>query len=123
MSQYETVYRNAHPEELLALHESIEDLVPAAQTALLAEIERRGVNLDDVRQQDISASENIKRSKKRAFKKTLAFVGGASVAVFLLGAFRLQIGAIPYMMILAVAGYGAQWIFGKITHSKTLPPS
>lgn len=122
MSQYETIYRDAHPEELLALRESIVDLVPDAQIALLAEIERRGVNLDELRQRDISAEQSIKQSKKSAFKKTLAFVGGASVAVFLIGAFQLQLGAIPYMIIVALAGYGTQWMFGKITTSKTSHP-
>lgn len=103
-------YKNEPDEGLAALQETIEELVPEAQAALAAEIERRGLNTKSVRAQGVVIDAAIKTRKSAALKRTLCFLGGMLLAIFTMGALGIQLGAIPYMMVLAASGLLAQWL-------------
>ena len=103
-------YKNEPDEALAALQETVGDLVPEAQAALAAEIERRGLDTESVRARGVAIDTAIKTRKSAALKRTLCFLVGMVLAVFTLGALGLQLGAIPYMMVLAASGLLAQWL-------------
>lgn len=103
-------YQNEPDEALVALQETIEDLVPEAQAALEAEIERRGVDANSVRARGVVIDAAVKTRKSAALKRTLYFLAGMTLAIFTLGAFGIQLGAIPYMAVLAASGLLAQWL-------------
>lgn len=107
-------YRNEPDEALAALQETVEDLVPEAQAALAAEIERRGLDTESVRAQGVVIDAAIQTRKAAALKRTVCFLAGMMLAVFMTGfirgAFGIQLGAIPYMILLVSSGLLTQWL-------------
>lgn len=107
-------YANEPDEALAALQETVGDLVPDAQAALAAEIDRRGLDTESVRAQGVLADAAIKTRKSAAQKRTLCFLAGMMLATFAMGfakgAWGIEVGAIPYMIVLAASGLIAQWL-------------
>lgn len=107
-------YRNEPDEALAALQETVGDLVPEAQAALAAEIARRGLDTEAVRAQGVAIDTAIKTRKSAARKRTVCFLAGMMLGVFMTGfmrgAFGIELGAIPYLIVLVASGLLAQWL-------------
>ena len=116
-------YRDEPDEALVALQESIGDLVPDAQAALTAEIERREIDVEALRAKAVVIDASIQSRKSAAFKRTLYFLAGMTLAVFTMGALGIQLGAIPYVAVSAASGFVAQWVTAMLQKRRAVPAS
>lgn len=110
-------YSSEPDEALVYLALDADGLTPEANEALMAEIQKRGLSLQDLKKDHLKQQNRKELEKSLSRKRILCWVGGASIAIFsvgfLQGAVGLRLGAIPYMAVVALAGYCSQYLLQK----------
>lgn len=110
-------YARESDEALLLLALDADGLVAEANDALMAEIQKRGLHLQDFKKKYVDQQSRTQLEKSLSKKRILCWVAGAACAVFLLGALKaaigLRLGGFPYMGIVGGAGYLFQHLFCK----------
>lgn len=96
-------------EALLLLALDADGLVPEAYDALMKEIHKRGLDLQDFKKKYTAQQSRARVQKSFSKKRSLYWVAGAAFAVFMLGFLKgvigLSLGALPYMAIVGASGY------------------